>query len=151
MQTGGKDLGRTGWVVVAWFRPGWGTAFLLATGLILTRLISEDGCLCLSLPKLIHVHYSTPYQKRRGSSLGDFHYYHGVERRCSERAQMMTRKIKGEKVSEAPRPTCMRVQSWVRLHATWTATGWARAAFVRFPVVLLQCPGEREMGIQHRT
>lgn len=47
-------------MLVARFGPGWRTAFLLATGLILTRLISEDACLCLSLPKLIHVQYSTP-------------------------------------------------------------------------------------------
>lgn len=83
-----------GGACLLWSRVG--TAFLLATGLILTRLISEDASLCLSLPKLIHVQYSTPSQKRRGSSLGDFHYYHRVERRCNERAKMITRRIEGE-------------------------------------------------------
>jgi hypothetical protein len=56
----GVQRRKEGVVLVSRFGPGWRTAFLLATGLILTRLISEDACLCLSLPKLIHVQYSTP-------------------------------------------------------------------------------------------
>ena len=87
-------------MVAAWFRVRVRTAFLLATGLILTRLISEDACLCLSsLPKLIHVQYSTPYQKRRSSSLGDFHYYHEVKRRCSERTKDDNKEDQGRKGS----------------------------------------------------
>lgn len=94
----------------------------------------------LSLPKSIHVQYSTPYQKRRSSSLGDFHYYHRVRRRCScvARNEMITRRIK---VSEAPRLTGMRVRSLVRTECLRAAWKVARAAFVSLSACVFAMSG----------